>query len=355
MKRIVIFFMVLFAFTQSVFAAFPDVPEGYAQETSINWLQEQGVIQGYPDGTFKPEASINRAEFLKMLYETTGMEEGETELSFPDVPSDAWYTPYIEAGYKDGVIQGYPDGTFKPANNINFAEAVKIVMKGFFNVDTMGVETSIACDHNYNIDSSAWFYKYIEKADELCLLEYDAMDPGAYITRAQMAELLYRAKAVYDTEHMGYYTPYSQVIVPLAISVQTVEEARFRMQIPPDWIVNDFNGKWWMYSSPDYSEVDADMQGNATVESGMKILVTVEENSTQVPEKIEGATNYSFTTQDTQSITSSYTAEDGQTQIIHDQILTPEKTFIVIRAYYNSADTEYNGIFSNIMRTFRYK
>lgn len=198
-------------------ASFPDVPSDHENAEAIAWLKAEGVVQGYTDGNYKPEKLVNRAEFLKMLYETIGMEGHEPVLSFPDVPANEWYTKYVKEAFYTKVAVGYDDGYFRPDNNINFVEAVKVVMNGFFDVDDLYGDGSdyTPCDdtsHDYNgdltkfggIDTTAWYWKYLYVADGMCILNFDhaanasvayyaSYDPGIYITRADMAELLYRA------------------------------------------------------------------------------------------------------------------------------------------------------------------
>ena len=100
---------------QVAFADFPDVKLAHKNYTAIIYLQENGIIQGYPDGTFKPENSVNRAEFLKIIIEGSQIFTDATENTpFPDVDHSAWYGPYLKKAYAEGWIDGYPDGTFKP-------------------------------------------------------------------------------------------------------------------------------------------------------------------------------------------------------------------------------------------------
>jgi hypothetical protein len=223
MKKILILVLTLtFFVSNSAYANFSDISK-YKEgtfSTFITWLEDQGVVQGYNDGTFKPENKINRAEFLKMLYETIGMEGAETTSPFPDVPSNEWYTKYVKEAYATGVVEGYPDGYFRPENYINFAEASKIVMNGFFDVDSLYDDEYKPCGYDLtaypSINTAAWYWKYIHVSDELCMLQYDItpkvwefrggdpvpygidFNPGADITRADMAALLYIAKAVKD-------------------------------------------------------------------------------------------------------------------------------------------------------------
>lgn len=206
MKQILLLILLLVGMSQIAFASFPDVPSDHENAEAIAWLQLEGVVQGYPDGNFQPDKLVNRAEFLKMLYETIGMEGHEPELSFPDVPANEWYTKYVKEAFYTSVAVGYPDGYFRPENNINFAEAVKVVMNGFFDVDDLYDDGSdyMPCDEDLReydgINIGEWYWKYLYVADERCILDFGhsaigvwGLDPGMYITRADMAELLYRA------------------------------------------------------------------------------------------------------------------------------------------------------------------
>lgn len=228
MKKVIITLVLVLLSSNLAFAEFSDI-SNYKEDTFsqfITWLEDQGVVQGYDDGTFKPGNNVNRAEFLKMLYETIGMQGLETELPFPDVPADQWYTKYVKEAYASGVVQGYPDGNFRPGDYINFAEATKIVMDGFFDVDNLYDDEYVQCAVDLStypsVDTKSWYWKYIHVADELCILQRDIspkiwefrggdpvpylidFDPGTYITRADMAALLYIAKAVKDNGNQKY-------------------------------------------------------------------------------------------------------------------------------------------------------
>ncbi len=121
-------------------ASFTDVPEWHAYEYAIDEMQLRGVIKGYSDGTFRPEQPLNRAEFTTMvvraLYdESTTWAGCDNEFRIhgvaPDVARDSWYeTPVCFAKAK-GIIEGYPDGTFRPEQTINVVEASAIVARAF--------------------------------------------------------------------------------------------------------------------------------------------------------------------------------------------------------------------------------
>ena len=94
---------------------------------AISTLSNMGIISGYSDGTFRPYAKITRAQFAKIavgFFETTTQEYAGY---YSDVPEDAWYTDYVEAASRVGLIQGFQDGTFRPNENITRAQACVIV------------------------------------------------------------------------------------------------------------------------------------------------------------------------------------------------------------------------------------
>lgn len=113
---------------------FTDVDNTHEKYTASKILQKLGVISGYSDGTAKLEQDINRAEFVKILLETkkqlddTLVIEYDPAHTFPDISASAWYAKYVSTAKRLGIIQGYPDGTFKPEQNINYPEAYKIIL-----------------------------------------------------------------------------------------------------------------------------------------------------------------------------------------------------------------------------------
>ncbi len=122
--------------TNCAFAAiqFNDVDETTSYSKAIYNLVEDGVLNGYDneDGSksFRPEADITRAEFAKVIvvakYGANVIAEA-TASKFSDMEGN-WAVPYVEYASGAGIINGYEDGTFRPANPVTYAEAVKMVV-----------------------------------------------------------------------------------------------------------------------------------------------------------------------------------------------------------------------------------
>jgi len=115
--------------------AFTDVDSGAKYAGDFELLENIGVYQGYPDGTAKPDNEITRAEFaavvVRMLDKEGTAEAVETqETSFLDDALFAdWVRGYIIVANSLEIINGYPDGTFRPANNVTFAEAIAMLAR----------------------------------------------------------------------------------------------------------------------------------------------------------------------------------------------------------------------------------
>lgn len=116
--------------------------KGHYGESYIFSMANKGVINGYADGTFLPDASVTRAEFSKMIAKLFTINAEGSDVSYDDVKSDDWYNEYIQILSNAGIINGY-DGKFSPASNITRQDAAVIchrVMK-YFGVECFG-ETS---------------------------------------------------------------------------------------------------------------------------------------------------------------------------------------------------------------------
>ena len=107
--------------------AFSDVTKEMWFSGSVKYLTDGKVLTGYPDGTFRPNAPITRAEFATIVARLKAL-NGGGEDKFYDLGGH-WAKARINAVASEGIVNGYPDGTFKPNKDITRAEAVKITNK----------------------------------------------------------------------------------------------------------------------------------------------------------------------------------------------------------------------------------
>jgi peptide/nickel transport system substrate-binding protein len=177
---------------------------GHWAENSINALLEKNLVSGYPDGTFKPDNLVTRAEFLKILTSVLNIPPATGGTSqFSDVTPEDWFFGYVLAAVEKGIVSGYPDGTFKPNNPITREEAAKIVVKA------EGIDETQA-DPNFALswlvtdgDQVAdWARPFVAAAVENELMTGDptgAFRPTAQITRAETVTIGYRMLPVKAT------------------------------------------------------------------------------------------------------------------------------------------------------------
>ena len=118
--------------TFSFAAAAPEDVVGTEFEEAVVRLVALGIIDGFPDGTYKPGEPVTRAQFAKIVVASLGVGEAaqyaQGATKFSDVPADHWASGYINVAVDVGVIAGYPDGTFQPENQVTFAEAIKMIV-----------------------------------------------------------------------------------------------------------------------------------------------------------------------------------------------------------------------------------
>ena len=108
-------------------ATYPDIKPSHWAYTAVAFCQELNYMIGYPDGLFRPDEMLTRAELCTAILRVAKMTQNETA-SFDDVVNH-WASGYIGALYSAGFVSGYPDGTFKPDNTVTRAEAVAIICR----------------------------------------------------------------------------------------------------------------------------------------------------------------------------------------------------------------------------------
>lgn len=118
--------------TFSFAAAAPEDVVGTDYEDAVNKLVYLGIIAGFPDGTYRPAEPVTRAQFAKIIVTALGVGEAAQYAAgatkFADVPADHWATGFINVAVDLGIINGYPDGTFAPENSVTYAEAIKMIV-----------------------------------------------------------------------------------------------------------------------------------------------------------------------------------------------------------------------------------
>jgi hypothetical protein len=106
---------------------FTDV-KGHWAEPYISALVGKGIISGYPDGNFRPEARITRAEICAVISRAMDLSPGSNKSSFPDTEGN-WAKNDIQLVASNGIVNGYTDGNFKPSASATRAEVSAIIYR----------------------------------------------------------------------------------------------------------------------------------------------------------------------------------------------------------------------------------
>lgn len=172
-------------------ASFTDVSESSKYASAIDSMVALGLLKGYDDGSFRPDATITRAEFAAVMTRAIGMESligsaSSTQL-FEDMSTNGtphWASGYVKIAYDKGIILGMGDGTFAPDNPVTYEQAVKMI------VCALGYEVAAN-------DRGGWPNGYIAQANELNITKGAEMTPtNGPAPRGLVAKLVYNALEV---------------------------------------------------------------------------------------------------------------------------------------------------------------
>ena len=143
---------------------FSDVSADKWYNNAVSTLSNMGVIGGYADGTFRPDAPISRAEFAKIAVSFTQNNGSAVYNYFTDVKPTDWFAPYVTAAKDAGLIEGYSDGSFKPESKITRAEACAIVNRALGRKPSKAhMKISDRIDWP-DVQTTDWFYEAIMEA-----------------------------------------------------------------------------------------------------------------------------------------------------------------------------------------------
>jgi len=186
----------LFVSVTSV-AAFSDVQNTHENYVAIQFLTDNGIVKGYEDGTYKPEQLVNRAEALKVILEgnNVALEESIESVEFSDVNLDDWFTKYVMTAKLKGIVNGNPDGTFAPGRDVARAEFLKMIL----NTNSFVAEKWEGVQIFPDVPADAWYTAYMNYAGQAGLVAEDSygnLGPGEPLDRGEVAEIMYILKVI---------------------------------------------------------------------------------------------------------------------------------------------------------------
>jgi len=173
--------MVLTSF--SFVSAAPDFSdmEGHANAEAVARLELLNVLKGYPDGSFKPDNTITRAEFAAVAVRVSGLENVATAAQglptgFTDVPTWHWASGYVGTAAQAGIVNGIGNGLFAPESPVKYEEAITMIVRA------LGYEPMAQARGGYP-------FGYLIVANEIDLLDGAMGTQGTWATRGFVAQI----------------------------------------------------------------------------------------------------------------------------------------------------------------------
>lgn len=202
--------------------------EGTKYEEAIVKLEALNTIKGYEDGSFKPENTITRAELATVITFVLGLQDAaelakESPTRFSDVNAGEWYTGYINIAANENVIAGYPDGTFRPSENVSYSEAVTML------VNALGLKPVV------DKSGGTWPSNYMSKAAQLGITKVLSSVNGS--AKAIRGDVFLMAWETLLQDQWGATGFNDQGEITYGNLKQTLLEAKY-----PDYVYNN-NGK----------------------------------------------------------------------------------------------------------------
>ncbi|MBI4835694.1 MAG: S-layer homology domain-containing protein [Candidatus Abawacabacteria bacterium] len=225
---------------------YPDVDYSHPYIRGIVAMTDAKLVKGYEDNLFRPDRGLSRIEALKIVLNSanipynnysntqyvappvdthgnvlpmpTSPVSAHKGVSFPDIPVDSWYAPYVNAGENLEIIHGYPDGLFRPQTFVTRIEAYKMLFRAF---DTLS---------DAPVEGEDWFLPYVQYAANHNLANFTE-DPftnldalGDVIPRGEFTDLAFRLKSITPASSGSRFNPsmsYPTITIPTSSQINS--------------------------------------------------------------------------------------------------------------------------------------
>lgn len=215
-------------------ASFSDVSPSSKYSNAIETLANKGVINGYEDGTFKPDQKVNRVEALKMILKAASISSDTVEASeFSDVPHSEWFAPFVSTAKKRGIVSGDGStGKFLPARVVIKAEFLKMSLLAFdHDVSKHNGRKNVATD----VSNDAWYISFMSYARTLLIVAPDSnnkLQPDQQLSRGECAEIIYQLLILQQGGNVQKYLRLAEselLSVLLSLSTDNIKNARIHV------------------------------------------------------------------------------------------------------------------------------
>jgi len=189
---IALFFSGIFAVAA---ASFSDVPENSEFYAAVESLKNLKIVKGFSDGTFRPQNPVTRAEALKMILVAAKIPvEENSETGFSDVPTDAWFAPFIRTGKNLKIVNGYGDtGKFGPNDRVQKSQFLKMLLVAF--KKDLSKHEHLTAGVSADTAVGQWYLPFMSYAKTLGIITpniENKLFPEKQLTRGECADIIYR-------------------------------------------------------------------------------------------------------------------------------------------------------------------
>lgn len=184
----------------AVNSSFPDL-KGHWAAPFIEVVYEKGLISGFPDGTFAPEAPITRAQYAAIISKTFQLPLKHKTRKFTDIKPNFWAASAIYRGADMGFISGFPDGSFRAGQNLTKAQAIVSIVSG---LKLKGGNPNILTMYGDRAQIPSYATNAMAIATQKLLVvnypQTEQLEPLRDITRAEVVALIYQALVALDKQ-----------------------------------------------------------------------------------------------------------------------------------------------------------
>lgn len=174
-------------------AQFEDMKSAEWASEAVNYLKNQGILNGKTDREFAPQDMVTREEFIKMIVMAAKISDKDTDIDFRDVKSDDWFYPYVKSAYANGIVLGKDGDVFGTGENITREDMAVILSRAFTDLDKEAAETADFADINEISEYALASVRNLAGLGIINGMGDGRFAPKSNATRAQAAVMLYNA------------------------------------------------------------------------------------------------------------------------------------------------------------------
>ncbi len=218
---------------------FSDVSSNYWARDFISALVNRGVIAGFPDGTFQPDAPVTRAQFAAMVQKALPKERMRTNIPFNDVASNYWASGAINNAYEMGFLSGYPGQIFRPEQNIPREQVLVSLANGLNYTPANSVDSVVGYFNDSSGISNFARSPVAAATEKRIVVNYPntrLLNPTRNATRAEVAALIYQA-LVSQGQVASINSPYVVSQLPIATNTRIVSGTQIPVSYQADKIL----------------------------------------------------------------------------------------------------------------------